>query len=422
MNVSDKGIVAVGMSDRLDPTILCVDMDAFFASVEQRDNPDLRGKPIAVTGAGERTVITTSSYEARSYGVKTGMTLYEAKRLCPHIIQVVGNNRKYAEICAKLQEICLRFTPDTETYSIDEIFLDVTGSHHLFGGPENLARAIKAAVRCELGITCTIGMGPNILIAKLASDLAKPDGQRWVSEDGVASLLETLPVKKLWGIGSHTEEKLRAMGIVTCGELGRAPLSLLTRKFGVMGERLKAMGEGRLERPLEVEPPEPKSIGHSITLAKDIWKRDEMLPCLLRLSERVGRRARRYGYKGKKITLTVRYMDFQTFTKQATLTLSTNDTGEIYRTAVAILDSLRLRSRVRLLGIALSSLLKEHDQMTLFEDGERHKRAAMAKAMDTVNDKFGEHSITFASAVSEEDDRKVISPAWRPSGVRKSDV
>ncbi len=188
--------------------IVCVDMDAFFASVEQQDNPRLRGKPIAVTGAGERTVITTSSYEARAYGVKTGMTVYEAKKLCPHIILVVGNNQKYAEVCARLEEICLRFTPDTEIYSIDEVFLDITGSHHLFNGPENLARAIKATVKSELGITCTVGIGPNVLIAKLASDLAKPDGLRWIDEDAIPSVLETLPVKKLWGIGSHTEEKL----------------------------------------------------------------------------------------------------------------------------------------------------------------------------------------------------------------------
>jgi DNA polymerase IV len=402
--------------------IVCVDMDAFFASVEQQDNPALRGKPIAVTGAGERTVITTSSYEARAYGVKTGMTVYEAKRLCPQIILVVGNNKKYAEICTRLEEICLRFSPDTETYSIDEIFLDITGSHHLFNGPENLGRAIKATVKNELGITCTVGLGPNILIAKLASDIAKPDGLRLIDEETIPSVLEALPVKKLWGIGSHTEEKLRAMGITTCGDLGRAPLSVLTKRFGIMGERLKAMGNGTLERPLEIDAPEPKSIGHSITLAKDIWKREDITPCLLRLSERVGRRARRYGYRGKRITLTVRYIDFKTFTKQITLPSATNDTHEIYRSAVAILDGIRLSKKVRLLGVSLSSLGKEDGRMGLFRDTEREKRAAMAKAMDEVNDKFGEHSITFASTMGEEKDHKVISPAWRTSGVRKSDV
>lgn len=402
--------------------IVCVDMDAFFASVEQRDNPALRGRPIAVTGAGERTVITTSSYEARQYGVRTGMTIYEAKKLCPHIIFVTGNNRKYAEICNMLSEICLRFTPDIEIYSIDEVFLDITGSHHLLNGPENLARAIKDTVRNELGITCTVGMGPNILIAKLASDLAKPDGFLWIDEEVLASTLETLPVKKLWGIGSHTEEKLRAMGITTCGQLGRAPLSILTQRFGVNGERLRDMGNGRFERPLETAVPEPKSIGHSTTLTNDIWKREEITGCLLRLSEKVGRRARRYGHKGRKVTLTVRYSDFKTFTKQATLPVHTNDTGEIYRCAVAIIDGVHLRKSVRLLGISLSDLGKDGSQMLLFQDVGREKKAALAKAVDTVNDKFGEHTITLASTVTQEKGPGVISPAWRPSGVRNSDV
>ena len=402
--------------------IACVDMDAFFASVEQRDNPALKGKPIAVTGAGERTVITTSSYEARAYGVKTGMTIYRAKRLCPHIIFVTGDNRKYTQVCSRLEEICLRFTPDIEIYSIDEVFLDITGSHHLLNGPENLAHTIKDTVKNELGITCTVGMGSNILIAKLASDLAKPDGFQWIEEAAVASVFETLPVKKLWGIGSHTEEKLSAMGITTCGALGRAPLSLLTKNFGIMGERLKAMGSGRLERPLEIVPPEPKSIGHSITLPEDIWKREEITNCLLRLSEKVGRRARRHGHKGRKITLTVRYADFKTFTKQITLPVHTNDTGEIYRSAVTVLDGIHLRKSVRLLGISLSCLGKDGDQMLLFQETDREKKAALAKAVDVINDKFGEYTITFASTITREEGPGVISPAWRPSGVRNSDV
>jgi DNA polymerase-4 len=350
------------------------------------------------------------------------MTVYKAKRLCPHIILVTGDHKKYGQICTRLEEICLRFTPDIEVYSIDEVFLDITGSHHLFGGPEQLARSIKGTVKDELGLTCTAGIGPNILVAKLASDLAKPDGLLWIGEEKVASILESLPVRKLWGIGSHTEEGLRVMGIATCGELGRAPLSLLKKRFGIMGEHLKEMGTGRLERPVEADSPEPKSIGHSITLPKDIWKREEITDCLLRLSERVGRRARRYGHKGKKITVTVRYSDFKTFTKQITLPAYTNDTGEIYRSAVAVLDGIRLRGSVRLLGVSLSSIGKDGHQMSLFEETEREKKAALAKAMDTVNDKFGEHTVTYASTITQDDDHKVISPAWRPSGVRKSDV
>jgi DNA polymerase-4 len=173
---------------------------------------------------------------------------------------------------------------------------------------------------------------------------------------------------------------------------------------------------------LELDPPEPKSIGHSITLPKDIGKREELLSCLLRLSERVGRRARRYGHKGKRITLTVRYGDFTTFTRQATLPAYTNDTGDIYRSAVAILDGIRLRKSVRLLGISLSSIGQDAEQMTLFQEEDREKKAALTKAVDIVNDKFGEHAVTFASTITQEKEHRVISPAWRPSGVRKSDV
>ena len=401
--------------------ILCVDMDAFFASVEQQVNPDLKGKPIAVTGAGARTIITTSSYEAREHGVKTGMTPHEAKKLCPNIIFVIGDNKRYAEICSRLEKICERFTPDIETYSIDEIFLDITGSHHLFGGPEELARTIKKTVKEELGINCTVGMGPNILIAKLASDLAKPDGLKWIDKEMMPSVLQSLPVKKLWGIGPHTEEKLRAMGIRTCGELGAAPLSLLTKKFGILGGQLKGMGNGILDRSLESATRDPKSIGHSRTFPKDIGRREDIAPQLLRLSEMVGRRARRYGYKGRTVTLTVRYTDFKTFTKQTTLDTYTNDTGEIYRTALSILDGIRLLKSIRLLGVSLSSFGND-GQLALFEKSDRREREALLKAMDAVNDKFGEYKITWASTVNQEKSHGVISPAWRPSGVRKSDV
>jgi DNA polymerase IV len=402
--------------------MVCVDMDAFFASVEQKDNPALRGKPIAVTGAGPRTVITTSSYEARSFGVRTGMTVNEAKRLCPQIIFVTGNHKRYTEICTMLEEICLRFTPDLEIYSIDEVFLDISGSHAIFGGPERLARTLKTTVHEELGITCTVGMGPNVLVAKLASDLAKPDGFMWISEDKVASIFRDLPVKKLWGIGSHTEEKLKCLHITTCGQLAQAPLPLFKRKFGIMGERLIEMGKGKLDRPLELEARDPKSIGHSITLPKDIWKRNEISSCMLRLSDKVARRARRFGYAGRRITLTVRYADFKTFTKQTTLRDSTNDTGIIYRSALSIIDSIELQRSVRLLGVSISQLSKDGGQMSLFEQKDTVKKTLMNKAMDAVNDKFGENTVTFAYCLDQDVDHKVISPSWRPTGVRKSDL
>ena len=204
--------------------------------------------------------------------------------------------------------------------------------------------------------------------------------------------------------------------------MGRASLPLLVRRFGVFGNQLADMGKGVLERPLEVASADPKSIGHSTTLPKDIWKREELTSCILRLSERVGRRARRYGYKGKRITLTVRYPDFKTFTKQTTLAAPTNDTGEVYRAAVSILDTIDLKKSVRLLGVSLSSLSKGEETLPLFGQAGEDKKAALAKAVDAVNDKFGENALTHASTLKQEKGQKVISPAWRPSGVRKSDV
>ncbi len=305
-------------------------MDAFFASVEQKVNPKLRGKPIAVIGSGGKTVVTTRSYEARAFGVKTGMNVYEAKKLCPDLILVVGDNEKYTYTCGELSVIYSRYTPDIEIYSIDEAFLDVTTTHHLFGGPESIGSSIKKEVKDKFGINCTVGIAPNILMAKLASDIAKPDGLKWIKPEDSEAVLKDLPVRELWGIGSATTERLEQLGIRTCAELGKAPASLLRNKFGIIGETLKHMGQGRCDRPLIVKEEDPKSIGHSITLPKDISDREAIKAELLKLSSMVGRRARKHGFAGKKITLTIRYSDFKTFTKQTTLQAHSNSTKELY--------------------------------------------------------------------------------------------
>jgi DNA polymerase-4 len=395
-------------------------MDAFFASVEQQTNPGLRGKPIAVIGSGGRTVITTRSYEARKYGVKTGMNVYEVKKLCPHIIFVVGNNEKYTHTCKELQKIYLRFTPDVEVYSVDEAFLDITMTHHLFGGPDEIGKSIKAEIKKQFGITCTVGIAPNILIAKLASDLAKPDGLRSVNHEEIESVLENLPLKELWGIGLRLTEKLEALGIKTCGELGRTPASLLRNKFGIMGEHLKAMGIGICNRPLYVHEEDPKSVGHSMTFPKDLSDMKEIDAEILRLSEMVGRRARRYGFIGRKVSLTIRYPDFETFTKQTTLPDYTNYTHEIYKNALSVLNGIKLRDSVRLLGVCLSSLIRDSRQMFLFEDEREEK--ALLQAMDSVNDKYGDSKLIWASYLKQIEPLRVISPAWKPSGIRSVKV
>ncbi|MEK6657231.1 MAG: DNA polymerase IV [Nitrospirota bacterium] len=397
--------------------IMCIDMDAFFASVEQQANPHLRGRPIAVVGSGARTVITTASYEARRFGVKTGMNIYEAKKACPHLIFVTGDNEKYTHTCRELTKIYAQFTPDMEVYSIDEAFLDITTTHHLFGGPEAIGASIKKIIRDRFGINCTVGIGPNILIAKLASDISKPDGLRWIRPDDVPDVLERLPVKELWGIGSKLSERLSALGIKTCGELGRASASLLRNRFGIIGETMKLMGMGICSRPVVSEDEEPKSIGHSMTLPKNIGDRDEIKAYILKLSEMVGRRARRYRYSGRKVSLTLRYPDFETFTKQTTLSQYANDTHIIYKSAVDILSRIRLKDKIRLIGICLSNItIDEPHQPSLFEDERRRK--SLLNIMDAVNDRYGDFKLTWASYVMQERGAGVISPAWRPAGVR----
>jgi DNA polymerase-4 len=344
------------------------------------------------------------------------MNVYEARKLCPHIIFVVGNNEKYTHTCREMQKIYLRFTPDVEVYSIDEAFLDVTTTHHLFGGPEAIGETIRSQIKNQFGITCTVGIAPNILIAKLASDIAKPDGLQWIRPEQVGSILEDLPLQELWGIGSGTTGKLGAMGIRTCGQLGRAPASLLRSTFGIMGEHLKAMGMGRCNRPLIVREEDPKSIGHSMTFPKDLSDRKEIGAEILKLSDMVGRRARRYGFIGRKVALTIRYPDFETFSKQTTLHDYTNHTHEIYRNAISILEGLRLRDRVRLLGISLSDLAKDNNQMVLFED--QRKERAILRAVDALNDKFGDFKIIWASYLEQREPPRIISPAWKPSGIR----
>ena len=299
----------VAMKDRI---ILHLDMNAFFASVEQQANPALRGKPIAVIGSNGRTVITTASYEARKFGVKTGMAIWEAKRQCPQIILVVGDNRKYTYTSTRIFNMMLDYTPLVEVFSIDEAFLDVTHSLKIFGTPERIAYLMKARIKQSFGLTCSIGIGPNKLLAKLASDMKKPDGLTIIRPDEVSQVLEPLPIKDLCGVGSRMERHLNLLGIKTIGELGRFPVDILKRKFGVNGQHLHDMGLGIDHSPVvpASDQDKVKSVGHSMTLRRDVSRRQDILKYLLQLSEMVGRRARRYGVSGKTIHLYVRYADF----------------------------------------------------------------------------------------------------------------
>lgn len=409
----------------MDRTVLHIDADAFFASVEQAANPDLRGKPIAVVGGEGRTVITTRSYEARKFGVKTGMAKWEALRLCPQLIIVVGDNRKYQHTSSHMNKIFQEYTPEVEAYSIDESWLDVTHSISLFGSAERIAYLIKARIKHQFGITVSIGIAPNKLLAKLASDMNKPDGLTVIKPEEVSRVLERIPIQDLCGVGKKMQRHLNMMSIYTCGELGRCDEARLTRKFGIIGKRLKEMGQGIDNSPVVPfgEEDDVKSVGHSRTLERDVSDPVEIRRFLLQLSEMVGSRARKYNVSGKTVHLYVRYADFfSSWGKQTTLKNYVNLSDEIYKAALSILETVELEQPVRLLGVSLSNLKHQAEQLPLFVEDRRKLEAT--KAMDAVNDRFGSMVVTFGSLIpgKEKAGSHVIPPSWRPDGIKKVDV
>ena len=382
------------MDDRI---ILHIDMDAFFISVEQRDNPALMGKPAAVCGSLSRSVVTSATYEARPYGIRAGMSTQEAKRRCPQLILVEGNHSKYTETAARIFVILKNYTPLVEVASIDEAYLDITQSLLLFQSPLLIAQSIKDQIRESEQLTCSIGVAPNKLLAKLGSGLKKPDGLVVLRKEEVEETLRDLPVSKLYGIGPKLTEALHSIGIFTCGQLGRFPVFVLSKRFGVIGERLHEMGFGMDDSPVVPfdEGEEAKSISHSVTLEKDTSDPNILGKVLLQLSEKVSKRMRREGFYGRRIAITVRYSDFFTFSKQKTLSKWINSGNEIFQRAFEIFESISHPKPIRLLGIGVSLLKKEWCQLDLFE--KREKKDSLLRAMDRVNERFGDWTLTWGA-------------------------
>jgi DNA polymerase-4 len=400
-------------------TIMHVDMNAFFAAVEQQSNPALRGRPIAVTGSEKRSIVLTASYEARAFGVKTGMARFEALECCPQLTLVPANNRLYTHVSTEIMALFQDYTPQVEVFSVDEAFLDLSGSLKLFGGVERVAYLIKSRIKARFGITCSIGVAPNKLLAKLASEQRKPDGLTVFQPAEIPGILEQMPIQELCGIGRRLGRRLHGLGIFTCGQLSCFPLPILKKKYGVVGDKLHAMACGVDPSPvIPAEESAPiKSVGHSRTLRDDLDDRQAICAFLLQLAEMVGRRARRYQVSGRVVTLTLRYTDFVTVSRQQVQADYLNGSEEIYRASVKILDSLALDQPVRLLGVRLSSLRFKTGQLPLFPAERR--QYLLTEARDCANDRYGDFTVMFGSLLEQKSKGShVISPAWRPQGVR----
>ncbi len=375
--------------------ILHVDLDAFFAAVEQRDRPELRGKPVIVGGGGpdDRGVVSTASYEARRFGVRSAMPLRTAGRLCPDGIFVPVDGAKYQAESRRVMTILRRFTPRVEQVSIDEAFLDVAGSEALFGSPEEIARRIKDAIHAETGLTASVGVGSSKLVAKIGSDLRKPDGLVVVPAGEEAAFLAPLPVSRLWGVGPATTSALGELGVRTIGDLAALPPDVLLRRFGKHGTELIDRAHGIDGDPVH-EPEAAKSVGHEHTFDRDTSDPETLERTLLGLADGVAWRLRGMGIRAGTVVVKVRDSAFRTVTRQAPLPEPTDLAEPIYQAALALARPEMRGKRIRLLGVTATHL-DEPDQMGLFTDDDQRRHRAAAAA-DLLKRKYGDRAVVRA--------------------------
>jgi DNA polymerase-4 len=374
--------------------ILHVDMDGFYAAVEQLDNPELRGKPILVGGHGPRGVVTTASYEARPFGCRSAQPMAVALRLCPHAIVVPTRMSRYREVSDVVFDILYEFTPLVEPLSIDEAFLDVTGSLRLFGSPTKIAQTLKDRIRKATQLTASVGVAPNKFLAKLASDLEKPDGLTVIDADNIDRVLPPLPVSKLWGVGPKTAQRLEGMAIHTFGDIRKLSPERLQRLCGVDGEHYFRLAHGLDDR--EVTPDgQAKSIGHEETFGENLADPQAVRDVMLAQAEQVGTRLRRHGLRARGVTVKIRFGDFQTITRAAALPAPTDLTADLWREARATFDKWAATEfqPVRLIGVTATRLTSDGEQLDLFETPTKQRQRRLDGTLDRINARFGKRSI-----------------------------
>jgi DNA polymerase-4 len=376
------------MTARPPEPILHVDMDAFYASVEVLKDPSLAGRPVVVGSPGPRGVVMSASYEARGYGVHSAMPSARARRLCPEAVFVPPDFGSYRAHATRLREILLSFTPVVEPLSLDEAFLDVGGATTLFGPPPQIAARVRTAVRDELSLVCSVGVAPNKLLAKLASDEAKPDGVVVVPADRALEFLHRLPVTALWGVGEKTHEALDRLGVRTVGELNALPFRVLERTFGDGPARhLAELAAGRDDRAVVPYEP-PKSVSHEETFEQDLDAEGDIRRELLRLAFRVAARLRTDGYRARTVTLKARLASFTTLTRSRTLPDAVDAGATLYRVAAELYGSIPGdRKRIRLLGVAASGLVPSGAQQLALVRAGRWEDAE--RALDRIERRFG---------------------------------
>lgn len=385
-------------------TILHVDMDAFYASVAEKDNPKLKGKAVVV-GAGRRGVVSAANYEARKFGIRAAMPVYKAKALAPHAIFISPDMARYEEVSRSVMSIFHDITPLVEPISLDEAFLDVTGARRLLGDGQTIAKLIRARVEQKEGITCSVGIAHNKFIAKIASNQCKPNGLLEIDPERVLEFLHPLAAKEIWGVGPKTNEQLAKMGLQTVGDIANTPRSTLIRVLGqASGSSLYELAWGRDYRDVEIEHIE-KSISSSETFDQDLDSQEEILKEFLRLTERSVERMREKGFAAGTISIKVRFTDFKTISRSKTVDLPITGTQEIFEVVKNLYLALNLENvLIRLIGVSLDSLVEDEEinQMVL---GQRTSGWQQAdKAVDRIKNKFGSASLRPARLVEDHEE------------------
>jgi DNA polymerase-4 len=386
-----------GQGAPLEP-ILHVDMDAFYASVESRDDPTIAGKPVAVGAAGPRGVVMSASYEARAFGVRSAMPSVRARRLCPDLVFVPPDFSRYQAESARVMEVLLSFTPLVEPISLDEAFLDVTGAGRLFGSPVEIAERIRDRVRAERRLVCSVGVASNKFLAKLASARAKPDGVVLVPADDVRAFLDPLPVEDLWGVGEQTAEALHRLGVQTAGDLLALPAGVLARALGAgPAQHLLELARGVDERPVVTHEP-AKQVSAETTFDRDLDALDDVRREILRLAERVASRLRAAGLSARTVTLKVRYANFRTITRSRTMPEPTDVAARLSDAARRLYDRLGPeRPRIRLLGVAATGLVEGAPTEQLRIGARPDRWRAADRTVDRLRSRFGEDAVDRAA-------------------------
>ena len=370
--------------------IMHVDMDAFFASVEQLDHEEYRGKPLIVGGIGGRGVVSTCSYEARKFGVHSAMPTAKAMKLCPQGIFIQGNYPRYAEVSQQIFDIFDHYSPLIEPLSIDEAFLDLTGMERLMDSPRQYALKLKQEIKEKTGIVASVGIAPNKFLAKIASDLEKPDGLVIVNKDHVQAFLDPLPVRRIWGVGAKTAAVLDRMRVKTIADLRKMSYEELHKTFGDKTARhLFLLAQGIDERPVAPRG-RAKSIGNETTFSEDLQSAEAALEVLLYLSVKVGWRLRQAGFKAKTVQLKLRQSDFSTFTRQKQLFEPSNFDNDIYTAIKDLFENLNITRGIRLLGVSTTGF-DEMESLSLFHD---EKKDRLYQAIDDINSRFGKLGVT----------------------------